>query len=202
MIELPKSCVVDRFIAKKKFYERVNISKVVKEQFVKYLNRITWKYKISQDTLNINKTKEVEEIQVIELLLEEKFDTKDIIKIITKCIPYPILFYIKYENEFQYAIRYNDEIFYSEWNKDIDFSFSGLNLEMVYKDIVRKTNSIEDIANIDNEIQKRNQIKELEKEIKVLDNKIHKEKQFKKKVEYNHKRNELIAEVKRIKEEE
>lgn len=202
MIELPKSCVVDRFIAKKKFYERVNISKLVKEQFVKYLNRITWKYKISQDTLNINKTKEVEEIQVIELLLEEKFDTKDIIKIITKCIPYPILFYIKYENEFQYAIRYNDEIFYSEWNKDIDFSFSGLNLEMVYKDIVRKTNSIEDIANIDNEIQKRNQIKELEKEIKVLDNKIHKEKQFKKKVEYNHKRNELIAEVKIIKEEE
>ena len=201
MIKLPKSCVVDRFVAKKNFYERVNISRVEKEQFVKCLDKITWMYKISKETINIEKTEEVEEIQVFQLLLEEKCDTKDIIKVITKCIPYPILFYIKYEEEFQYAIKYNDKIFYSDWNKDIDFNFNGLNLEVVYKDLVRKINSIDELNDVDKELQKLNRIKELEKQIKALDNKIRKEKQFKIKTEYNHRRNELIEEISRIRKE-
>ena len=127
MIKLPKSCVVDKFIPKKTFYEKVNISNSIKEEFIDKLSKIYWKYKISEDTINISKTENVEEIEVFELELKEKYNCKNIIRIITKNIPYPILFFIKFENEFQYAVKYNEEIYFSDWNNEISFNFNALN---------------------------------------------------------------------------
>ena len=71
MINLPKSCLVDKFLAKKLFYEKANASQSVKKQFIDNIDKITWMYKISQDTININKTDDVEEIRVFELLLKQ-----------------------------------------------------------------------------------------------------------------------------------
>ena len=94
MIKLPKKCVVDKFIPKKIFYEKVNLSSSLKQEFVDKVDKIYWKYKISEDTLNISKTENVEEIEIFEITLKEKVDCKNIIKVITKNIPYIILFEI------------------------------------------------------------------------------------------------------------
>lgn len=186
MIELPKACVVDKFIPKKTFYEKVNIPNSIKEEFIDKLSKIYWKYKIAEDTINIPKTENVEEIEVFELELKEKYNCKGIIRIITKNIPYPILFYIKYESDFQYAIKYNDEIFFSEWNDKISFTFSGLNIGGIYDNLVKTITKIDiSIQNLNDEIQKKNEILYIENEIKKLENKIRSEKQFNIKVEYN-----------------
>ena len=42
MLELPKNCVVDSFIPKKTFYERVNISTTLKQEFINKLEKIIW----------------------------------------------------------------------------------------------------------------------------------------------------------------
>jgi hypothetical protein len=63
MFELPKSCYVNKFIPKKVFYEKVGVSSNVKEEFINLVDRITWLYKLSEDTLGITKTDEIEEIQ-------------------------------------------------------------------------------------------------------------------------------------------
>lgn len=186
MIELPNSCKVNKIIPKKTFYEKVNVSNAIKEEFVEKLNKIYWEYKISENTINIAKTNNIEEIEVLELELKEKYNCKNIIRIITKNIPYPILFYIKYENEFQYAIKYDEKIYFSEWNNEISFNFSTLNLKTMYDNIVKSVINIDySIKNLDNEIKKQNEISKLENEIKKLENKIHSEKQFNIKVEYN-----------------
>lgn len=186
MIELPNSCKVNKIIPKKTFYEKVNVSNSIKEEFVEKLNKIYWKYKISENTINIAKTDNIEEIEIFELELKEKYNCKNIIRIITKNIPYPILFYIKYENEFQYAIKYDEKIYFSEWNNEISFNFSTLNLKTMYDNIVKSVINIDySIKNLDNEIKKQNEISKLENEIKKLENKIHSEKQFNIKVEYN-----------------
>lgn len=198
MIELPLSCVVDKFIPKKTFYEKVNISNSIKEEFTDKLSKIYWRYKISEDTMNISKTEDVEEIEIFELELKEKYNCKNIIKTITKNIPYPILFYIRYENDFEYAIKYNEEIYFSEWNNEISFTFNGLNIEMIYDNIVKTiTNIDKSVKDLNGEIQKQNEIAKLENEIKKLEGKIHSEKQFNIKVQYN----ELIAELKKKIEE-
>ena len=200
MIELPRACVVDRFIPKKTFYEKVNISSSIKEEFIEKLSKIYWKYKISEDTINISKTEDVEEIEVFELELKEKYNCKNVIRTITKNIPYPILFYIKYENDFQYAIKYSDEVFFSEWNNEITFTFNGLNMKMIYDNIVKKiTNIDKSINDLDSEIQKQNSISNLEKEVSKLESKIRSEKQFNIKVQYNEQITELKKKIEELK---
>lgn len=200
MIELPRACVVDKFIPKKTFYEKVNISSSIKEEFTEKLSKIYWRYKVSEDTINVSKTDEVEEIEVFEIELREKYSCNNIIKTITKNIPYPILFYIKYENEFQYAIKYDEEIFFSEWNKEINFTFNGLNIKIVYDNIIKAITNIDKSVNdLDSEIQKQNSISNLEKEINKLESKIRSEKQFNIKVQYNEQITELKKKIEELK---
>ena len=200
MIELPKACVVDKFIPKKTFYEKVNISNSIREEFTDKLSKIYWRYKISEDTINISQTEDIEEIEVFELELKEKYNCKNIIRIITKNIPYPILFYIKYESDFQYAIRYNDEIFFSEWNDNISFTFSGLNIEMIYDNIVKTITNIDNkVKDLESEIQRKNNIIRLENEINKLESKIRSEKQFNIKVQYNEQISKLKKEIEELK---
>lgn len=198
MIELPKECIVDKFIPKKIFYEKVSLSSNLKQEFVDKIDKIYWKYKISEDTLNISKTENVEEIEIFELTLKEKVNCQNIIKVITKNIPYIILFEICYKDEVQYAIKHNDDIYFTNWNEKIDFYFNGIDLNAVYENIIRSvTNISEQSNNIDEELEKGKKLKEVQKEIERLENKMKAEKQFNKKVELN----KNILELKKQKEE-
>ena len=186
MINLPSNCEVNKFIPKKTFYEKVNISSSAKQDFIDKLEKIYWKYKLSEDTINITKTEEVEEIEIFELVLKEKCDVKSLLKVITKEIPYIILFIIKYNDEFQYAIKVDDNILITSWNEEKDFKFIGLNLKEVYNNIVRKIINDDSTENITKVLEINKQREELEKKINILKSKINKEVQFKKKVELNH----------------
>ena len=198
MIELPKECIVDKFIPKKIFYEKVNLSSNLKQEFVDKLDRIYWKYKISEDTLNISKTENVEEIEIFKLTLKEKVNCQNIIKVITRNIPYIILFEIYYNDEVQYAIKHNDDFYFTNWNEKIDFNFNGIDLNVVYENIIRSvTNISEQSNNIDEELEKDKKFKEIQKEIERLEIKMKAEKQFNKKVELN----KNILELKKQKEE-
>lgn len=198
MIELPKECIVNKFIPKKIFYEKVSLSSNLKQEFVDKIDKIYWKYKISEDTLNISKTENVEEIETFELTLKEKVNCQNIIKVITKNIPYIILFEICYKDEVQYAIKHNDDIYFTNWNEKIDFNFNGIDLNAVYENIIRSvTNISEQSNNIDEELEKDKKLKEVQKEIERLENKMKAEKQFNKKVELN----KNILELKKQKEE-
>lgn len=186
MIELPKECIVDKFIPKKIFYEKVNLSSNLKQEFVDKIDKIYWKYKISEDTLNISKTENVEEIEIFELTLKEKANCQNIIKVITRNIPYIILFEIYYNDEVQYAIKHNDDIYFTNWNEKINFNFNGIDLSVVYENIIRSvTNISEQSNNIDEELEKDKKFKEIQKEIERLEIKMKAEKQFNKKVELN-----------------
>lgn len=185
MIDLPKSCEVDKFIPKKTFYEKVNISNAIKQEFIDKIEKIYWKHKVSEDTINVTKTEEVEEIEIFELVLKEKCDVKNLIKVITKEIPYVILFVIKFNNEFKYAVRVDNDILTTNWNEKKDFNFVGINLKEVYNNIVRKMINDDSTENIQVVLENNKQKEELEKKINVLKNKINKEIQFKKKVELN-----------------
>ena len=197
-MELPKSCEVNKFIPKKTFYEKVNISNSAKQDFIDKLEKIYWKYKLSEDTINITKTEDVEEIEIFELILKEKYDIKSLIKVITKEIPYIILFVVRFNDEFQYAIKVEDNILISNWNEEKEFKFVGFNLKEVYNDIVRKIINDETTNNIKDVLEINKQKEELEKKINSLKSKINKEIQFKKKVEFNHELRKLEKELEEL----
>ena len=202
MLELPQNCLVDRFIPKKTFYERVNISTILKKEFIDNLEKIIWKYKISQENLNIAKTDEIEEIEILELFLKEKCDVKNIIKVITKEIPYPILFKINYKNEYMFVIKYESDIIQTEWNENIEISINGLDLNAVYENLVKQIAGIDNNSiDVKKELEKIKEIELLEKEINKLKSNIEKEKQFNRKVELNKKVRKLEKEMEALKSE-
>jgi len=198
MFKLPERYKVDKFIPKKVFYEKVNISSDIKKEFIEKIEKIYWKYKLSDDIINIAKTEEVEEIEIFELILKEKCDVKNLIKVITKKIPYVILFVIKYNEEFQYAIKLDNDILITNWNEEKQFEFVGMDLKEVYNNIVRVVIGDESNKNIKQvvEISKRKQ--EMIINIERLKNKINKEVQFKKKVELNQQLRVLQKEMEEL----
>ena len=201
MFELPKSCYVNKFIPKKVFYEKVGVSSNIKEEFINIVDRITWLYKLSEDTLGLNKTEEIEELQIFQIDVKEKRIPLNVIKTITKGVQYKILFVIKYKEDYCYSIKVED-IYNSEWNDNIEFNFNAINLRTVYENIVKsiikeKTNSkkFDDIIN-----DKNNRIN-LEKKIDQLKLKIKKEKQFNRKIDLNIELNSLLNELEGLNDE-
>ena len=95
MFNLPKECYVNKFLPKKIFYEKVGVSSGVKDEFVNLVDRITWLYKLSPDTIGISKTEKIEEIQIFQVDVREKTIPLSVIKTITKGVQYKILFLIK-----------------------------------------------------------------------------------------------------------
>lgn len=199
MISFPERCKVNKFMPKKTFYEKIGLSTSVKDDFVNYIEKIIWLYKLSEESIGITKTEKTEEIQVFELILKSKIIPKNIIRIITKSIPYKILFVLKFENEFCYAIRVVEDIYFTEWNEKITMDLVGLNLDDIYKDIVKSIIKEQDNdEEFEHIINKKNKVDELYKKIEQLKNKINNEKQFNKKVELNLELQKLNKEMEEL----
>lgn len=201
MIDLPKSCLVNRFIPKKIFYKKIGMATNIKDEFMNIVEKIIWLYKLSEDTLGISKTEVVEEIQVFEIYLKEKKIPKNVIKTISKAIPYKILFVIKYNDNICYGIKV-DDLYFSEWNEEIVFELNSLNLEIVYENMVKSImKESETEKEFETLIQDRKKEEELTKKIETIKNKISKEKQFNRKVELNQELRKLENEMEKLNNE-
>ena len=185
MLDIPKKCYVNKFLPKKIFYEKIAISSSVKEEFTNQVDRITWLYKISSDTIGISKTNNVEEIEVFKLDLKEKIIPKNVIKVITKGVPYKILFLLKYNEEYCYLLKI-DDIYNLEWNKDINIDFNAINLEVLYENIAKTIiDKKEDNRNFEIIIEEKRKIDDLNKKIsnlKIIKNKTNKNSKVKNKI--------------------
>ena len=187
---LPNKAKVDKFVPKLRFYEQAAVNTRLKQSFQQVIKRITWKYKLSEETIGIDKTDVVEEIQIFEVELKQKQIPKKALTLIDKTIPYPILYVLIFEDNFVYGITLKEtrESYFSDWNEKLEFEFNGLNLEKVYQNLVKqfitKINTSPD-QGFEHIIETDQQVKTLEREIQILENKIRREKQFNKKVELN-----------------
>ena len=196
-LHLPDSTLVNRFIAKTKFYEKAAISYKLKDDFVNKIQKITWQYKLSENTLGINKTAAVTEIQVFEIELKEQLIPKNILALIDKVIPYQILYQFRFNEQIAYAITLKGlsnieksmptDYYFSEWNEPVQFDFTGTDLEQVYQKLIKafiknQTTQQNDFKAV---IETDQQTKQLEKDIALLAKKISKEKQMNRKVELN-----------------
>lgn len=200
MFELPKNCYVNKFLPKKVFYEKVGVSSGVKDEFVNLVDRITWLYKLSPDTIGITKTENVDELQIFQIDVKEKKTPLSVIKTITKGVKYKILFLIKYNDEYCYLIKVGDNIYSSDWNEKIKFEFNAINLEIVYENIVKliikEDNNSKQFEEI---IEDKNAKIDLEKRINQLQQKLKNEKQFNRKMEINVEINKLNKEMEELK---
>ncbi len=214
-LNLPEKALVNKKIPKNKFYEKLQAGKSLKSRFVRQVDHIVWKYKLSRDTINISPTKEIEEIQVFEVHLKEKALAREVLDCIDRAIPYPILFVLIYMDEYQLGVAYKqrskqhedkstvDSYYFSDWydhSTEVFEILKGLDLRAVYENMVRALMPGQQTRNksLQEAVGRHNQAQALQREIARLEARIKKEKQFNRKVEYNLELQTKLKELKDI----
>lgn len=214
MLNLPQSTEYNKLAPKKKFYEHLAISSDLKKVFVEQIKSIRWRNIIAPRSVNLEAGKEVTEIHVFEVQLNEKNLNEDALRIIDQGIPYHIVFVLHYGDEIQIWTAYKEatpqgvykvrRYFHTDWILEDQFSFElkGINLDQVYENLVRSIAGDELDTNpeetLQQSIEKAELINKLDAKINKLQTKMRKEKQFNKKVKFNDEIKALKAELSKI----
>ena len=141
-LNIPKNCIVDNAVFKKAFLENADLLSFDKKIINEHIKKVTWKYCLKPDTINIQPYRSDErdylEIEIMEVQLNDDSKIKRIAEIIMRAIPYPILLVLVKESQIQLVtgdMRKN----LSDSSKVTveDFSFTGwidLDSEDIFRD--------------------------------------------------------------------
>lgn len=214
MIGLPKTTEFNRRIPKKKFYENMDISPVLKKVFVEQVKNIYWRNKIAVSTTNLAEGKEVTEIEVFEVYLNSPVLDDGLLRQIDREIPYHILFLLEYQEEYQAWIGYKEAMlsgnkafkvnsyYHTDWlsEEELPLKITGLSLDEVYENFVRQIagNNLKVQTfgeSLKNTIERNEKKQVVQKQIALLQSKIRKEKQLNKQMQMNHELKKLRKEL-------
>ena len=214
MIGLPKTTEFNKRIPKQTFYENMDVSSMVKKFFVDQIRVIYWKNKIAPSTTNLAAGTNVTELQVFEIRLSGNELDESVLELIDKKIPYHILFLLEYEGKHQAWIGYKEasasassvfkvgQYYHTEWMKEeeLPVKVEGLNVDAVYENFVRQIagaqlQQAEAGEPLKETVERDTKIRDLKKQIAVLQTKIRKEKQLNRQMEMNKELKKLKKEL-------
>ena len=216
MLNFPKHTEFNKRIPKQKFYENIAVTPAMKKAFVEQIRTIYWRNKIATTTLNLAAGGQVAEIEVFEVRLSAPELDESVLRQIDREIPYHILFLLEYEGKYRAVIGYKeaaagktafrvDRYYSTDWldEDDLPVHLEGLTLDAVYENFVRQIAGDvlveENGTTLKESIEQQKQREQLEKQIAVLEAKIRKEKQPRKKFEMVQKLNGMKGEQERKK---
>lgn len=182
---------------KAKFMKLAELSTPVRAEFQNNVEKLILANILRQETTNISKGKNVQEIDVFEFLLKEKQSSNNLIKEIDVAIPKYILFIFKCNNAIQLAISYKEpsindnkykviKTYKTEWQKEenITLEITGLDLDAVYNSFITQIANgqveTDETTDIKSAVEKSINVEKLQKKIETLKSKIRKEPQFNK----------------------
>lgn len=188
---------LNRIMPKAKFMKLAELSTPVRAEFQNNVERLILANILRQETTNISKGKNVQEIDVFEFLLKEKQVSNNLIKEIDVAIPKYILFVFKCNDAIQLAISYKEpsindnkykviKTYKTEWQKEenITLEITGLDLDAVYNSFITQIANVQvetdETTDIKSAVEKSINVEKLQKKIETLKSKIRKEPQFNK----------------------
>lgn len=212
LYNFPKAATFGRALPKSKIYDFAKPGKKVKDRFVQEVEKITWAYKLSPETINIPANGVVREIQVITIALKLGTLSQDVLQAIDKAIPSPLFFVFIYNGKTRYAAAYKrpseadkskwvvGSYFESEWTDGRAVPTElpvALNMDGLYQSLLksiaplplRKGESLGELAT------RVDELKAKERAAQQLEARMKKEKQFNRKVEMNRTLNLLNQKI-------
>jgi hypothetical protein len=205
LFDYPTKARFGRKIPKSKLYENASANTKLKDKFVNQIEKIVWQYKLAPNTLNLDATNKVPEIQVFDIFLKTKEVDQVLLEVIDKAIPLPIIFQIHKGNKVKIKAAYKrpsesannkwviESYFESEWLDKYSTKQpmpQALDLGKLYEQILKSLMPVE-VTNskttqtIDEQVGIINQINSLQKELDKLNSKYKKEKQRNRQFEIN-----------------
>lgn len=213
MLGLPKSTEFNKRIPKQKFYDNLTVSPTLKRSFVDQIRILCWANKIAPSTLNLAEGKNVTEIEVFHIRLNQETLDENVLKQIDREIPYHILFVLEYDGKYKAVIGYKeaagsgkaafkvDRYYQTEWMSEdkLPVHLDGLNIDTVYENFVRQIagdvlQAATSQESLKESVARDDRRDALQKQINKLQAKIRKEKQLNRQMEMN-------AELKKLRRE-
>lgn len=194
-MQFPKTTEFNKRIPKEKFYENLNVTPALKKSFVDQIKVIYWRNKIAATTTNLAAGSTVTEIEVFEIRLKTNALDEAVLRQIDKEIPYHILFLLEYDGKYQAWTAYKEaasgnaafkvnQYYHTDWMEaeDLPLKIDGLSIDAVYENFVYQiagdTLQAGTNESLQEAVKRDEKIKNLKKQIEVLQAKIRKEKQL------------------------
>lgn len=213
MLGFPKSTEFNKRIPKQKFYDNLTVSPPLKRSFVDQIRIIYWANKIAPSTLNLAEGKNVTEIEVFHIRLNQKTLDENVLKQIDRKIPYHILFILEQDGRYKAVIGYKeaagsgkaafkvDRYYQTEWmpEEELPVHLDGLNIDAVYENFVQQIagdvlQAATPQESLKESVARDDRRDALQKQINKLQAKLRKEKQLNQQMEMN-------AELKKLRRE-
>lgn len=106
LYDWPRAAAFGRVIPKTKIYEHAGANAALKELFVREVDQIVWTHKLAPETVNLEATRQVAEIQVFRITARTStLDTK-VLRAIDKAIPFPLIFEVAHGGRVRLAAAY------------------------------------------------------------------------------------------------
>ena len=198
MYGLPQSTLISKQLPKKAIYAKFELKNSQRENFDADIARIDIVAVVSSATVPaFSGGDEVKEFYVLAVQLKKKdYDSKNIV-LLTKLIPQKMVFALQFEEQTQFAI-YHTKLIVSQWQvtKDTTLSLLGLNVDMVWENVVKQVGQIDVVEGktLDEQIKIEDIRIKLKAQIVSLTQKLNKEKQFNRQMKIN-------AEIKLLKKQ-
>lgn len=215
LYNFPEKAFFGKVLPKEKIYQHASISSRVKEYFVRDVKKIIWSYKLAPETINLPARDGINEIQVLTIRLKAEKFHHDVLRIIDKNIPTPVLFTISFRARSRYvaACKRRSEADRDKWVISSHFQTDWiddsapraelpvvLDMASLYRAILenilpipaRPQESLRDF------VERAEQIMILERDAKRLRHKMNKERQFNRKVELNRQLKKINREIEHL----
>lgn len=216
MLGFPVSTEFNKRIPKQKFYENLDVSPTLRRVFVDQIRIVYWRNKLAASTLNIAAGEAVTEIEVFEVRLNEPKLDEAVLKQIDKEIPYHILFILTCDGKAQAWIGYKEaaasgsnafkvsRYYHTDWmpEDELQLRIDGLNMDTVYESLVRQIAGdklqADSGESLKESVERDEKIKNLKKQIEVIQGKIRKEKQLNVQMKLNGELKKLKKELENV----
>jgi len=147
MIDFSADTAFNKTIPKTTLYGNLPITPALKNIFVKEIEKVIWRNKLSSETLNVQQGKRVQEVEVFEIVLKKSSLSEPVLRIIDKGIPYHLLFLLRHGDRYMACLGYKEagnlsvmEYFKTSWMlfAELPLQVIGLTMDDVYDNFVRQ----------------------------------------------------------------
>lgn len=206
----PAAARFGRVIPKSKFYEKASLSAILRDKFVSEVYRITWAFKLADETIHLRGDATVPEIQVFTIEVKDDDVSDDVLIEVDRAIPFPIIFEVSRATGSTRMVASHKQLggsvpllspyFTTGWHSagvpraplppalDLSGLYAGL-LTPILSVVPRPG---EDVATATGRMM---QAKKLERDVAALEKKLRSEPQFNRKVELRRQLRSRTAEL-------
>ncbi len=209
---LPASTKVDRVIPKSRIYENGQLSRSQREKFVAQVEQIRWACKLAPETINLLARPAVPEIQIFDIELKGSELEDEVLRAIDLAIPFPIIFHLHRDGQvcMVAAFKRPSQAEADKWVLD-DYLRGpwlaedaerqplpiALDLQGLYEQLLRSLlpQAARAGESLPEQLERLARLRGRQSEYNKLEARLHKEKQFNRKVVLNAQLRELKNEI-------